>query len=88
MRYVQVKSGVAGFLFGHRFVTRADGPFVVEDDRRAAQMIEAGMVEGCMPPQAVGSEDVMNALFPAPAQAERATAHPSRPQRPPKPARS
>lgn len=74
MRYVIVRAGVAGFLVGTRFVTRADGPFAVDDDRRAEAMIKAGLAEGCAPLPTVGNEDVMNALFPAAANAEKAVA--------------
>ena len=78
MRYVIVKEKIAGFLVGLRFVTRSDGPFAVDDDQRAAELISAGLVEGCLPPQATPPEEVMRALDPAPSRAEKALAKPAR----------
>jgi hypothetical protein len=77
MRYVRIKPGIAGFLMGDRYLTRDDGPFAVESDQRARDLISAGLVEGCVPLPAIAAGDVMQALHPGPAKAERAVARPA-----------
>lgn len=72
MRYVQVKKGVAGFLVGDRFVTREDGPFAIDDDRRAGALIQAGLVEGCLAPEAMPPAEVYQALYPSQVRVEKA----------------
>lgn len=68
MQYVRVKSTVAGFLVGSRFVTPSDGPFAVDDDYRAAVLIKAGLVERCAPL----SDEPGPASSPNPKKVERA----------------
>ena len=76
-RFVRVKKGVAGFLQDGRFVTPGDAPFAVSD-HRAAELLKQGLVEACAPVAAIAGSEVMKAVNPAPAKAERAIAKPAR----------
>lgn len=69
MRHIKARKG---FFFGDRYRTPEDPPFPV-DDHRAGILVKQGLAD-FVQPVAVAGEDVLSALHPGPAKAQRATA--------------
>jgi hypothetical protein len=69
MRHIKPKKT---FFLGDRSYTRDDGPIPVEE-HHAAILVKQGLAD-FVTPLAIDSSEIMAALNPAPAKAQRATA--------------